>query len=104
MEQNVISDYNSFIASSNEYSEATASIENFMKHANQEILNISSEIENITISISSISDNITECSDGVNDIAEKTCNVVGLTSETYERTTNCKNSAEKLREITSRFH
>lgn len=103
MEQNVISDYNSFIASSNEYSEATASIEEFMKHANQEILDISNEIQNITLSISSISDNITECSDGVNDIAEKTTNVVGLTSETYERTTNCKNSAEKLREITSRF-
>lgn len=103
MEQNVIADYNSFIESSNEYSEATSSIEEFMRHANQEILDISEEIKNITLSISSISDNISECSDGVNDIAEKTTNVVGLTSETYERTTNCKNSAEKLREITSRF-
>ena len=39
----------------------------------------------------------------MNDIAEKTTNVVELTGETYERTTNCRDSAQKLRAITSRF-
>lgn len=39
----------------------------------------------------------------LNDIAEKTTNVVELTGETYERTTNCRDSAQKLRAITSRF-
>lgn len=104
MEQNVIADYNDFISSSDEYSKATAEIQGFMLHTNEEIMDIKNEIEAIAMSIASISDNISECSSGVNDIAIKTTNVVELTSETYERTTNCKESAEKLKDITSRFH
>ncbi len=104
MEQNVIADYNDFINSSDEYSQATSEIQGFMLHTNEEIMDIKNEIEAIATSIASISDNISECSSGVNDIAAKTTNVVELTSETYERTTNCKESAEKLKDITSRFH
>ena len=103
MENNVMSDYNSFIESSEEYSDATGQIEEFMHHTNQEIMDIKEEINSIATAISAISSNINECSVGVNDIAAKTTDVVDLTSETFERTTNCKDSAEKLREITSRF-
>lgn len=103
MENNVMADYNSFIESSEEYSVATGQIEDFMHHTNQEIMDIKEEINSIANAISAISSNINECSVGVNDIAAKTTDVVDLTSKTFERTTNCKDSAEKLLEITSRF-
>lgn len=57
----------------------------------------------ISVAMKGISGNISECSTGINDIAEKTTNVVGLTEETYKRSTNCRDSAQKLRAITSRF-
>ncbi len=104
MENNVMADYNGFLESSNEYSEAANSIENFMNHANELILDIKSSTQSIAVAIDGISNNINECTIGVSDIAEKTTDVVSLTVETYERTSNCKDSAEKLREITSRFH
>lgn len=104
MENKVMSDYAGFMKSSDEYSDATHSIEEFMNLANERIKEIRMGIASIAESIDGINNNISECSIGVNDIALKTTDVVGLTAETFERTTNCKDSAEKLREITSRFH
>lgn len=103
MKENVMNDYQAFMQSSEEYTEATKSIEEFMEKANAQITEIRSGIEAIAVSIEGISSNINECSIGVNDIAMKTTDVVTLTAETFERTTNCKDSAEKLQEITSRF-
>ena len=104
MKNNVMADYEDFIKSSDEYSEATETIEQFMNSANAQINEISSDINSIAGMISGISSNISECAVGVNDIAMKTTDVVSLTIETHERTMNCKSLAEKLREITSRFH
>ena len=103
MKVNVMGDYEEFMKASEEYTEATRSIEAFMDRANEQIMEIRSGINAMAESIGSISNNINECSVGVNDIAEKTTDVVTLTVDTFERTTNCKNSAEKLQEITSRF-
>ena len=103
MENNVMADYEEFIKASETYGDATQSIEQFMNQANAQIHEIRAGINSIAQSIDGISDNINECSIGVNDIAMKTTDVVGLTAETFERTTNCKDSAQKLQEITSRF-
>lgn len=103
MKDNVMGDYEEFMKSSEEYTEATRSIEAFMNRANEQIMEIRSGINAMAESIGGISNNINECSVGVNDIAEKTTDVVTLTVDTFERTTNCKNSAEKLQKITSRF-
>ncbi len=103
MKVNVMGDYEEFMKSSEEYTEATRSIEAFMNRANEQIMEIRSGINAMAESIGGISNNINECSVGVNDIAEKTTDVVTLTVDTFERTTNCKNSAEKLQKITSRF-
>lgn len=104
MQNNVMNDYEGFMKSSDEYSEATGSIESFMNRANAQINQIREDVSSIAESISGISSNINECSIGVNDIASKTTDVVGLTAETFERTMNCRDSAEKLQAITSRFH
>lgn len=103
LENKVMNDYSDFMSSSEEYSEATKTIEEFMSLANNEVSELKLGIMDITTAMEGISSNISECSVGINDIAEKTTNVVELTGETYERTTNCRDSAQKLRAITSRF-
>lgn len=103
LENKVMNDYSEFMNSSKEYSDATKTIEEFMQLANNEVNELKVGIMDITTAMEGISGNISECSVGINDIAEKTTNVVELTGETYERTTNCRDSAQKLRAITSRF-
>ena len=103
LENKVMNDYSEFMNSSKEYSDATRTIEEFMQLANNEVNELKAGIMDITAAMEGISGNISECSVGINDIAEKTTNVVELTGETYERTMNCRDSAQKLRAITSRF-
>lgn len=104
MKNNVMNDYDEFMKMSDEYSEATETIGQFMRNANAQVSEIRRDINSIADSIAGISNNVSECSVGVNDISMKTCDVVGLTAETYEKTKNCKQLAEQLNEITSRFH
>lgn len=103
LENKVMKDYADFTDSSDEYSEAARSIEEFMQLANEEITQLEEGISNISTSMEKISTTINNSAEGVADIAEKTTDVVALTSETVERTTNCKELAEKLREITVQF-
>ena len=103
LENKVMSDYSDFMSSSEEYSTATKTIEDFMTIANNEVTELKAGIMAITETMEGISETVSECSGGINDIAVKTTDVVELTGETYERTTNCRDSAEKLRAITSRF-
>lgn len=103
LENKVMSDYSDFMQSSDEYSETARSIEDFMNLANDEISELERGIAQIADAMEGISNNVNESAIGVSDIAEKTTDVVGLTSETFERTMNCRDSAEKLRDITARF-
>lgn len=88
LENKVMNDYSEFMNSSEEYSEATMTIGEFMQLANNEINELKAGIMDISMAMEGISTNISECFVGINDIAEKTTNVVGLTGETYKRTTN----------------
>lgn len=103
LENKVMNDYNDFMTSSDEYSEAAQSIEEFMNLANDEVSELKQSIAQIADAMEGISNTVNESAIGVSDIAEKTTDVVSLTSETFDRTMNCKDSAEKLREITSQF-
>lgn len=104
MDENVMEDYEGFIKASEVYGDATQNIERFMNQANSQIHDIRNGINSIAQAIDGISNNISECSIGVNDIANKTTSVVENTVESFNRTTSCKESADKLQEITSRFH
>lgn len=104
MDKNVMADYEGFIKASEVYGDATQNIEQFMNQANSQIHDIRIGINSIAQSIDGISNNISECSIGVNDIASKTTSVVEHTVESFNRTTSCKDSADKLQAITSRFH
>ena len=104
LETKVMDDYSGFMQSSSEYSEAAQYMEEFMNQTNHEVSQLRHGIAQITASMEGISNTVSSAQLGVGDIADKTSNVVKLTAETFKRTTNCKDSAEKLRDITSRFH
>ena len=89
LENKVMNDYSDFMASSEEYSNATKTIEDFMTLANNQVIELKRGIMDISNVMEGISNNVSECSIGINDIASKTTNVVNLTTETYKRTTNC---------------
>jgi len=103
LENKVMNDYADFMKSSDEYSEAAKSIEEFMNLANAEVRELEEGIANITDAIEGISNNVNESAIGVSDIAGKTTDVVSLTAETFERSMNCKQLAENLRDITAKF-
>ena len=97
-------DYEDFIASSDEYSDAARSIEEFMNLANQEVIELEHGIAQITEAMDEISVTINASAEGVSDIADKTTDVVSLAAETYERTMNCKELAQQLEDITKQFN
>ena len=86
LENKVMNDYSDFMASSEEYSNATKTIEDFMTLANNQVIELKRGIMDISNAMEGISNNVSECSIGINDIASKTTNVVNLTTETYKRT------------------
>lgn len=103
LEHKVINDYNDFMESSDEYSGATRSIEEFMNQANEEVMELKRFIDEIAGTMSEVNSNISDCTIGISDIAQKTTDVVGLTAEAFDKTLNGKTSARKLSDITSRF-
>lgn len=103
LEHQVMKDYEDFIASSDEYSDAARSIEEFMNLANQEVIELEHGIAQITEAMDEISVTINASAEGVSDIADKTTDVVSLAEETYKRTMNCKELAQQLEDITKQF-
>lgn len=103
VEHKVMKDYDDFMTLGQGYHDTTKNIEGFMTQANQEIDSLRESIEAITKAMEGINSNVGECTTGITDIAEKTVHVVELTVDTFERTAGCKESAEKLNHIASRF-
>ncbi len=103
LETKVMNDYSDFRQSSDDYSTATKSIEEFMSIANDEVIALQQNIAQITEAVSGINMNVSECSIGISDIAQKTTEVVTMTETTFDLTVNCKDSAQKLLDITSKF-
>ena len=103
LEHKVMNDYNAFMQSSDEYSGATRSIEEFMNQANREVMELKRFIDEIASAMSEVNNNISDCTMGISDIAEKTTDVVSLTAEAFDKTSSGKISARQLSDITSRF-
>lgn len=103
LENKVMNDYNEFMQSSDEYSEAARSIEEFMNQANEEVMELKRFIDEVSGAMSEVNNNISDCTAGISDIAQKTTDVVGLTAEAFDKTSGGKVSAQQLSDITSRF-
>ena len=103
LEHKVMNDYNEFMQSSDEYSGATRSIEEFMNQANGEVMELKRFIDEVAGAMLEVNNNISDCTMGISDIAQKTTDVVGLTAEAFDKTLGGKVSARQLSDITSRF-
>lgn len=103
LEHKVMNDYNEFMQSSDEYSGATGSIEEFMNQANEEVMELKRFIDEIADAMLEVNNNISDCTMGISDIAKKTIGVVELTEEAFDKTLSGKVSARQLSDITSRF-
>lgn len=103
LEHKVMNDYDEFMQSSDEYSGATRSIEEFMNQANEEVMELKRFIDEVAGAMSEVNDNISDCTVGISDIAQKTTDVVALTAEAFDKTSGGKVSARQLSDITSRF-
>lgn len=103
LEHKVMNDYNEFMQSSDEYSGATGSIEEFMNQANEEVMELKRFIDEIADAMLEVNNNISDCTMGISDIAKKTTGVVELTEEAFDKTLSGKVSARQLSDITSRF-
>lgn len=103
LEHKVMNDYDEFMQSSDEYSGAARSIEEFMNQANEEVMELKRFIDEIAGAMSEVNSNISDCTMGISDIAQKTTDVVGLTAEAFDKTSSGKVSARQLSDITSRF-
>lgn len=103
LEHKVMNDYDEFMQSSDEYSGATRSIEEFMNQANEEVMELKRFIDEVAGAMTEVNANISDCTLGISDIARKTTDVVGLTEEAFDKTLNGKVSARQLSDITSRF-
>lgn len=103
LEHKVMNDYDEFMQSSDEYSGAARSIEEFMNQANEEVMELKQFIDEVAGAMLEVNGNISDCTTGISDIAQKTTDVVGLTAEAFDKTSSGKVSARKLSDITSRF-
>ena len=103
LENDISNDYTTFIDSSNEYMQFNKEIQIFMNDVNDEVSELEENIENINNAISIIKDNVDESTVGVTNIAEKTLGVVEITEESYGLTENCRDYAEEINDILSKF-
>lgn len=69
----------------------------------EEVNTAVTNIQQIAEAVENIHNTVAETSIGVNDIAEKTCNVVEVTSDNYDLTNNTVASVNDLKEIVERF-
>lgn len=101
--EDVQMDYSSFIDSSTKFGDETKVIVDFMAEANSEVNALKETVDMIADSMEAINATVNESSIGVVDIASKTGDVEDLAHEIYEKTQNCKDSANKLNSIAERF-
>ncbi len=99
----VTKDYDNFLTSGKEYTQAAELIQNFMVEAEQEAEQLEKGIGIITDAMNGINITINESAEGVSDIAGKTTDVVNYTENLYEMTKECRELSKQLNDITSSF-
>lgn len=103
LETRVISDYNTFKHSGEQYHEDAASYMELMNQIKSAIEELDGYIANIVTSVEDISTTMSQSAEGINVIAEKSSKVVESTMEGYERLNESKQSVKGLEAITAKF-
>ena len=103
LEATVISDYDSFGQVSLQYQADADEFSNCMENIKSGIINLTSNLEIIAESISAISHTMGEATEGISDIAGKTYNMVGETTNTANKVDDCKTYVAELNSIVDKF-
>ncbi|MCI9677242.1 MAG: methyl-accepting chemotaxis protein [Lachnospiraceae bacterium] len=103
LETKVISDYDVFKNSGEQYHEDAVSFMDLMNQIKGAIEELDSYIANIVTSVDDINITMSQSADGINVIAEKSSKVVESTLEGYERLNESKNAVKELETITAKF-
>ena len=103
LEENVLKDYDSFKQISEQYQLDADTFKSGMTNISMEVERLNTSIASVTEAVENIHFTIEETSIGVNDIAEKTSNVVKVTSDNNMLTNNTVDSVGELETIIEKF-
>ncbi len=103
LESKVISDYDVFKNSGEQYHEDASAYMELMNQIKSSIEELDSYIANIVTSVEDINTTMNQSAEGINVIAEKSSKVVESTMEGYDRLNESKESVKTLEAITARF-
>lgn len=103
LETQVISDYDTFKNSGEQYHEDAVAYMDLMNRIKNAIEELDSYIASIVTSVEDINTTMDQSTEGINVIAEKSSKVVESTMEGYERLNESKQSVKALEAITSKF-
>lgn len=103
LETQVISDYDAFRSSGEQYHEDAMAYMDLMNRIKSAIEELDSYIASIATSVEDINATMDQSTEGINAIAEKSSKVVESTMEGYERLNDSKQSVKALEAITAKF-
>lgn len=103
LETKVISDYDAFRNSGEQYHEDASAYMELMNQIKNAIEELSHYIADIVTSVEDINTTMNQSTEGINVIAEKSSKVVESTLEGYERLNESKESVKALGAVTAKF-
>jgi methyl-accepting chemotaxis protein len=103
MDQEVSLNYEIIMGTGKEYMDDAASFNNFMKEFDETAQHLNNSINGITIAIDQVAGTVNEGAEGVFSISDKSIDIVSKMEEIKNTTSSNKVSAEKLKDITSKF-
>lgn len=103
LETRVISDYDTFKKSGEQYHEDASAYMELMNQIKSAIEELDNYIADIVTAVDDINTTMSQSAEGINVIAEKSSKVVESTMEGYERLNESKQSVQSLGEVTSKF-
>lgn len=104
IETQVLHDYEMFESVSKQYDQDAAAVDSSMNAICHMTENLKSTAQDIVGAVSGISNTINEAALGVTDIAEKTCNIVELSSNVVHVVDNTSENSRSLESIADSFN
>lgn len=103
LEETVLPEYGEFKTVSDQYHQDANVFGESMAGVNEAIDTLGRAVDSIVGAIRSINETIHESTVGVTDIAEKTSEIVGKSTESYDAVKECQTSVDMLHEMMGRF-
>lgn len=103
LEENVLTDYNSFLETSSEYGDNAKEINRSLEAIHGGIDLLKGELKNISTSIAEINNMVEDSSAGVGDVAARDTDIVSLTSDTRKMVESNRQNATELDAIVKAF-